>query len=414
MQNPSFSTLDVHYATALNLTVPWIVESVDMNVDGMTLDIGIEYSQRTAPCTECGKTCPVEDLREERSWRHLDMMQFVTTIRCRVPRSRCKEHGVKTIVTPWAGALSHFTSLFERFAVEVLQATTNVTAATKILRVSWHQAQLLMEHAVARGLSRRDGEAAIPHVGLDEKSFLKGHHYASLATDLDLGRVLDVEEGRKEENAIMLLKRAVSERQRKDVQAGAMDMWEPFMKAWRSVMGEEAPIVHDKFHVAGYLGKAVDLVRRTEHRQLRKEGKETLTRTKYLWLKSPENWKDEEREQFNALMQGELKVGRAWALKESFRGFWEYARGWSALRFFKRWYFHATHSRLQPMIDVARTLKRHLDGLLAYVEHRITNAVTEGLNSKIQAVKASARGFRSFVHYRIAILFHCGKLEMFP
>lgn len=414
MQNPSFSTLDVHYAAALNLTAPWIVESVDLNVQGMTLDIKVEYSGRTALCPECEKKCPVEDLREERRWRHLDMMQFVTTIRCRVPRSRCKEHGVKTIVTPWAGALSHFTSLFERFAVEVLRATTNVTAATRILRISWHQASLLMERAVARSLSRRDEEAVISHVGIDEKSFLKGHRYASLATDLDLGRVLDVEEGRKEENAITLLNRAVSERQRKEVKAGAMDMWEPFMKAWCAVMGDKAPIVHDKFHVAGYLGKAVDLVRKAEHREFRKDGKETLTKTKYLWLKNPDTWKDDERERFNVLMCEKLKVGRAWALKESFCGFWEYAKEWSALRFFKRWYFRATHSRLQPMIDVARTLKRHLDGLLAYITHPITNAVTEGLNSKIQAVKASARGFRSFAHYRVAILFHCGKLEMFP
>lgn len=414
MRTSPFPTLDAHYAAALNLAAPWVVGSVDLNVDRAALDIKVEYSGQTAPCPECGKACPVEDRREERSWRHLDMMQFVTTIRCRVPRSRCGEHGVKTIVTPWAGALSHFTSLFERFAVEVLRATTNVTAATRVLRISWHQAQLLMERAVARGLSRRDEEVAIPHVGIDEKSFLKGHRYASLATDLNLGRVLDVEEGRKEQNAAALLNKAISERQRKEVKAGAMDMWEPFMKAWRSVMGEAAPIVHDKFHVAGYLGKAVDLVRRAEHRELRKDGKETLTRTKYLWLKNPDNWEDDEREQFKALMRGELKVGRAWALKESFRKFWEYAKKWSALRFFNRWYFQATHSRLQSMIDVARTLKRHLDGLLAYVEHPITNAVTEGLNSKIQAVKASARGFRSFSHYRIAILFHCGKLEMFP
>ena len=158
----------------------------------------------------------------------------------------------------------------------------------------------------------------------------------------------------------------------------------------------------------------MDLVRKGEHRKFKKDGKETLTNTKYLWLKNPDTWKDEEREQFKTLMCNGLKVGRAWVLKESFRKFWKYTKEWSALRFFKRWYFRATHSRLPPMIDAAKTLKRHLDGLLAYITHPITNAVTEGLNSKIQVIKASARGFRNFLHYRTAILFHCGKLDMFP
>lgn len=414
MQIHPFPTLDEHYAAALGLTPPWVITSIDLRVEDKRLDIAVSYEGREAPCPECGTPCPLEDEREERSWHHLDMMQFVTTLRCRVPRSRCKAHQVKTITTPCAGKRSHFTLLFEHFAVEVFRATSNVTAATKLLRISWHQAQLLMERAVARGLVHRDKAAVIPHIGLDEKSFLKGHHYASLATDLDLGRVLDVEEGRKEENAIALLNRAVSEPQRAKVKAGSMDMWEPFMKAWRAVIGEEVPIVHDKFHVAVYLGKAVDLVRKCEHRQLKKDGQETLTKTKYLWLKNPDNWKDDERAQFNTLMRNELKVGRAWVLKESFRTFWEYAKEWSARRFFTRWYFRATHSRLPPMIAVAKTLKRHLDGLLTYISHPITNAVTEGLNSKIQTIKASAHGFRNFVHYRIAILFHCGKLEMFP
>lgn len=414
MKNPLFPTLDSHYATALNLTHPWIVSGVDLKVEAATLDIVVKYEGQTALCHECHKECPIEDLREQRSWRHLDMMQFITTIHCRVPRSRCQEHKVKTIATPWAAKQSHFTALFERFAIEVLQATANVTAATRILRISWHQAQLILERAVERGLSRRSEEATIPHMGIDEKSFLKGHHYASLATDLDLGRVLDVVEGRKQENARTLLHQALSQRQRKQVQAGAMDMWEPFMSAWSSVVGEDVPIVHDKFHVAGYLGKAVDLVRRSEHRQLRKDDKQTLTKTKYLWLKNPDTWKDTEREQFNALMHDQLKVGRAWALKEAFRKFWEYKARWAAIGFFNRWYFRATHSRLKPVIDAAKTLKRHLKGLLAYISYPITNAVTEGLNSKIQTIKANARGFRSFAHYRIAILFHCGKLEMFP
>jgi len=109
-----------------------------------------------------------------------------------------------------------------------------------------------------------------------------------------------------------------------------------------------------------------------------------------------------------------MKVGRAWSMKEMFRQFLDYTYKGSAQSFFKRWYFWATHSQLKPMIDAAKTLKRHLAGMLTYIKHHITNVVAEGLNSKIQNIKSNARGFRNFEHYRIAILFHCGKLALYP
>ncbi|PIQ68605.1 MAG: ISL3 family transposase [Candidatus Taylorbacteria bacterium CG11_big_fil_rev_8_21_14_0_20_46_11] len=403
-----------HYSLLLGLVAPWTIENVALDVDKATLDLYVvPQDADTFPCPQCGVASRLHDHAPERRWRHLDTMQFVTEIVARLPRITCRKHGVKTVTIPWADPHARWTILFERFAIEVLQGTSNITRAMTLLKIGWEQAQAIREQAVARGLARRTNED-IPHVGLDEKSFLKGHHYASIATDIDKGRVLDVAEHRTREAATILLKKAIPEAQRGGVKAIAMDMWEPFMGAARAVFGEDTDIVHDKFHVSGYLGKAVDMVRKKEHRALKKEGDETLTNMKYLFLKNPDNWEAAEREQFAALRTDELKVGRAWSIKEAFRMFWEYSKEWSAKRFFNRWYFWATHARLQPIIDTAKTLKRHLDGLLAYITHHITNAVTEGLNSKIQAIKANARGFRNFEHYRIAILFSCGKLDMMP
>ena len=109
-----------------------------------------------------------------------------------------------------------------------------------------------------------------------------------------------------------------------------------------------------------------------------------------------------------------LQVGRAWSIAQAFEDFWTYRYAGSARKFFDRWYFWATHSRLKPVIEAAKTLKRHLPGLLAYCKHRITNAVAEGMNSKIQLIKANARGFRNFEKFRIAILFYCGRLDLYP
>lgn len=276
---------------------------------------------------------------------------------------------------PCADAHSRFTLLFERFAVEVLQAAASATQARSLLRLSWEAVQRIKERAVERGLSRRSESDIILHVGIDEKSFLKGHRYATLVTDLDAGRVLDVVENRTLESAKKVLKTAVSERQLPCVEAGAMDMWEPFMKAW-SERFPYAPIVHDRFHIAAYLGKAVDAVRKREHRLLKKKGDDTLTGAKHLFLKNTEHHTAEEKKRFQILMHDGLKVGRAWVLKDAFRHFWEYVNVGSAEKFFKRWYFRATHSRLKPMADVAKMMRRHLDGLLAYCRHQISNAVT--------------------------------------
>lgn len=413
MNNPSRSTLDSHYAQALGLTEPWKVALVTLDIAQKTLDIEVLYDDRQAKCPECTAVCSIHNLRERRSWRHLDMMQFTTTIHAKTPRTSCPQHGVKTILVPWAEAHSRFTLLFEHFAIEVLQATASITQAQSLLRLAWDAVQRIKERAVERGLQRRDEDEIVVHAGIDEKGFLKGHRYASLATDLDRGRVLDVVEHRTLEAATELLSKAIPEAHRTLIEAGAMDMWEPFMRAWYAVF-PHAPIVHDKFHISGYLGKAVDTVRKKEHRELRKDGNDSLTGAKYLFLKNTENHTDDERTRFRLLMRDELKVGRAWSLKEAFRHFWDYDYVAAARKFFTSWYFRATHSRMKPIIDVAKMMKRHLDGLLSHCLHKISNSVTEGLNSKIQAVKANARGFRNFEHYRIAILFSCGKLNMLP
>lgn len=401
-----------HYSQLLGLVDPWSIADVELDVEQCTLMITLSESRDAhLLCPECGALSPRYDHGEIRSWRHLDTMQFKTTIRARLPRIKCATHGVKTVAVPWADAHARWTLLFEAFAIEVMLGTSNVTRAMALLKIGWESTQAIRERAVERGLARRTAEPIV-HVGIDEKAFLKGHRYASLATDLDKGRVLDVVEGRKKEDAVKLLNRALPEAHRTLVEAGAMDMWQPFMDAFSETIG--APIVHDKFHVSGYLGNAVDLVRRKEHRSLRKDGDESLTKTKYLWLRDPKHWDADEKKLFKKLMSNEFDVGRAWTYKETFRHFWDFVSVGAARNFFNRWYFRATHSRLAPIIAVAKTLKRHLAGLLAYCLHKITNAVTEGLNSKIQQVKSSARGFRTFAHYRVAILFFCGKLDLIP
>jgi transposase len=406
------SELQKHYGQLLGISSPWQVKGVELKLGDKRVEIVLEWKWGcAAQCAECGRECSIHDSAPERSWRHLDTMQFETVIRARVPRSDCPDHGVKTMRVPWAAPSGRFTLLFERFAIEVLFACASVSQACELLSIGWDAAHEIMRRAVERGLSRRQLEG-LKYLGLDEKSFQRGHSYITLLSDLEGGRVLEVVEERTQEAADQLWG-ALTAEQKKEVEAVAVDMWEPFIRSVEQHL-LEADVVHDKFHVSKYLNEAVDKVRRQEHKQLLAQGDKTLTGSRQLWLYNPQNFSADQASAFEQLKDLNLKVGRAWAAKELFSKFWEYEQeGW-ARRFFKDWFGWVSRSRLKPLVEVGRMLKRHLENLLTYLKHRITNAVTEGLNSKIQNIKAAARGFRSFKNYRTRILFFCGKLNLYP
>ena len=123
----------------------------------------------------------------------------------------------------------------------------------------------------------------------------------------------------------------------------------------------EAEIVHDRFHISKHPNEEVDKVREQEHKALRKEGDETLTGTKQLWLYNPENLSEVKWLAFEPLKQQEFKTARAWTIREQFRWSWDYRYAGNARKFFKQWYQWAIRCRLEPMKKVARMLKCHLD-----------------------------------------------------
>lgn len=403
--------LTEHYRLLLGLDASWEVSDVSLSLEEKRVDILVSHADGPVTCPECGAQCSIADHAPERTWRHLDTMQFETRLRARVPRCDCKACGVKTTAVPWAGKHSRFTLLFEAMAIEVIRACGNVKAAAGLLGLDWDSVHRIMERAVDRGLDRREVEE-VAHVGIDEKNFGRGQSYISLLTDLDGSRILEVTEGRTEESADELWK-AIPDQQRDKVEAVAMDMWQAYMNS-AATHAEQAEIVHDRFHISKHLNEAVDRVRRQEHKVLKKVGDDRLTGSKQLWLFNPDNMSEDRWIEFEALKDQELKTSRAWAIKEQFRWFWEYRYAGNARKFFDSWYGWAVRSRLRPISDTAKMLKRHLENILTYFRHRITNAASEGFNSRIQSIKSAARGFRAFRNYRIRILFYCGKLDLLP
>jgi transposase len=401
------------YRHLLGLEAPWDVTRVELSVAETKVDVWADHGDRTMwPCPECGRDLTTYDHSEERAWRHLDSCQFLTYLHARPPRVKCPEHGVHQVRLPWAEPMARFTTLFERLAVDVLMEC-HIEGAARLLRLSWDEAWHLMERAVARGL-RAKTAAVVAHIGVDETAIRRGHNYLTVVSDLDRGTVEHVAEERKRESLDTYFAK-LNPAQLEGIEAVAMDMWDPYLRSVRDhLAGADDKVVFDRFHIMGHMGKAVDTVRKQEHRLLRAAGDNSLVGSKYLWLYSEENVPDRDWDRFVTMRDADLKTARAWAIKENLRFLWSYVRrGW-ALKHWKRWYFWATHSRLKPVIEVARMLKRRLQGVLNFFPHHITNAVAEGLNSKIQKIKSSARGYRNTDHFKTAIYFHCGGLDLYP
>lgn len=402
------------YQQVLGLSEPWQVERIDLKMKEQEVHVFVEHKPGVAwPCPTCGKELACFDHAPERVWRHLDTCQLKTLLHARVPRVDCPQHGVLQAKVPWAEPRSRFTLLMERMILDVIGACSTIAGACLVMRTSWEEAWGVMARAVERGLARKQ-ERVIPHLGVDEKAFKKGHSYMTVVCDLDRSTVEHVADDRKIESLEGYFQ-GLTPRQREGIEAVAMDMWEPYVQATlRSLPLAAEKIVFDRFHVLKQMNEAVDQVRRREHRELMAEGDETLKGTKHLWLYAERNLPDKHKPALAQLRRLNLKVGRAWALKETLGHLWRYSsEGW-ARRFFKGWYGWARRSALEPVKKVALMIKSRLDQVVGYHRHHVTNGVAEGLNSKIMTIKRKACGFRNRQNFKTAIFFHCGGLELYP
>jgi transposase len=380
------------YRQLLGLGAPWTVERVELDVAKGRVEVYVGHApgQRFA-CPECGQELAVYDHLDERVWRHLDSMQFLTYLHARAPRVSCSEHGVKQVRLLWAEPGGRFTHLFEALGITVLRAT-NVKRAAQILRISWDEAWHIMERAVMRGRAAK-GQSMPSLLGVDEKAIAKGHSYMTLVCDLQAATVEYIGEERREASLAAYFE-AFPETSRQQIEAISLDMWPAYINACQAnVPQADDKMVFDRFHIMRHVLEALDKVRKREHKTLMSQGDSTLAKSKYLWLYSEENLPQRSKEHFQL---------------------WNYQTAGWAQRFWQRWYFWATHSRLAPMIEAAKLIARHLPNVLTYFKHRITNAVAEGLNSKIATVQKRACGYRNPDHFKIAVYFHCGGLNLYP
>jgi transposase len=391
---------------ALGLVPPWMVAAADFDADRRRLDIEIDFARGGRfPCPACGKPdCPVHDTARQ-TWRHLDFFQHQAFLHARTPRVTCPDCGVKQIAVPWARPGSGFTLLFEALAMTLMTAMP-VAAAARLMGEHDTRLWRILHYWVEKARERAD-YAQVKRVAIDETAARRGHDYITLFVDIDARRVLYVADGRDAGTIAQFaddLEAHNGDASR--IKEVCIDMSGAFIKGVADNL-TEAEVTFDRFHAVKLVNDALDKVRRAESKE-----RPELKRSRYLWLKNEPNLSAGQAAQLGSLAGTNLKTARAYRLRLAFQDIYaQPSRGWGEL-FLDRWISWARRCRLEPMRQVAATIKRHRDGILRWFDSAIANGLIEGINSLVQAAKAKARGYRSTRTLKAITYLIAGKLDL--
>ena len=390
---------------ALGLTPPWTVVRSDFDTQAGRLDVEIDFTPGSRfACPTCGAAdCPAYDT-QRKTWRHLNFFQHQAYLNARVPRVRCETCGIRQVNVPWARPDSGFTLLFEAMVMTMVSAMP-VAAVARI--VDEHDTRLwrVVHHYVDEGRGRADA-SEVTRVAIDETAARRGHDYITLFVDIDQARVLFAAEGKDAATVAAFAEDlAAHGGNPAAIVEVCIDMSPAFIKGVAESL-PEAAVTFDKFHAVKIINDAVDQVRRAEQKQ---QG--VLRGTRYIWLRNPNNLSERQRTTLESLPTRHLKTARAYQIRLAFQELYDQPSE-AAASYLKKWYFWATHSRLEPIIDAAHTVKRHWDGILRWFDSKIANGLIEGINSLVQAAKAKARGYRSTRNLKAIVYLLACKLDL--
>ena len=366
---------------------------------------------------EDGNSISLYDHSAKRTWRHLNIFEHECFIECSLPRVKCSKSGkVTTVKAPWEGKIKGFTLLFEAFALTLMREMT-VNAASRILGEHDTRLWRLLKGYVQQAYQEADF-SELKTVGCDELSARKGHNYLTVFADLEAKQVIYATEGKDASTWDRLVEELPKHNAKADqIETVSIDM-SPAYKKGASENCPDASIVFDRFHVMQTVGKAVDEVRRREHRSRLREGDKSLKESMWLFRNNPSNLDEDQTARLDTIKKANLITAKAYQMRLTLQDIYSLKRPTlfkKKLLIWCRWvkaYGRSKGYLFKPMIAAATSILNHLDGIISFAEYRITNAFMEGLNSVFSAVKRKARGFRSTQNLIYMLYFVAGKLEI--
>ena len=383
------------------------IEKVEKGDEG--LYGSITARGRSKPrCPECKRTAWSNGHVKERIWRFIPAWGIQIFLRYTPRRVICKKCGPGVEDMPWSMGKSPI-SLHLAVVIAMLTRKQPWKDVADMLDIHWNTVMAAISKIVAYGLEHRD-TSTVTRIGIDEISRRKGHVYQTNIYDLDQSRLVWTGTGRASETLDRFFEEW-GEKRTKKLAAICCDMWDPYIKSIKKY-APQAILVFDKFHIVQHLNTAVDNVRKEEYQQKKKQEPELLKGTKYIWLKNPENLTDTQRTRLGKLERLNLKINRAYLLKESFKKVFEYTYPACADKYLKWWSTRAMRSKLEPVKDFVRMIRKYWENVVTYFKENITNAMTEGLNRKAKVITARSYGFKSDKVFSLAMYHGLGELPM--
>jgi transposase len=399
-----------------------LVDVTGTRVTGVRFFSGGEVSVEVAPlwrkprCGVCGRRAPAYDRRPLRWWRHLVVGARVVLLAYAPRRVHCRRCGVRTEQVPWGASASRFSWAFEEW-VAYLAQITDQTKVHKLTGVAWSTVGQIIERVVSRRLSP-ERLSNLRRIGIDEFSYRKRHRYLTIVVDHDRRRVVWAAEGRSAETLSGFF-REVGPQACAAIELVSIDMAGGYKKAIAEFL-PGAQVIYDRFHVQRLASDALDAVRRSLVREAAaaedddSDESQAIKKTRWVLLKGWHRLDAGERARLHEVQRTNRPLYRGYLLKETLAGALDYRQPARAEKALRSWIAWAGRSRLRPFVRVARTLRAHFAGVLAYIQHRLTNGLAEGLNNKLRMISRRAYGFHS-AEALIAMLFlNAGGIKLSP
>lgn len=398
------------FQKALHIEKPFYVKDINFDEQEKKLEIKIDF-EKGATFNYKDATTGVEGTYKaydtvEKRWRHLNFFEHECYLICRTPRIQTKEEDVRLINPPWVGKGLGFTMLFEALILQMCEKMPINTVA-KMIKESDDKIWRVLEKYIEQVLGQAD-YSKMTVVGMDETSSRKGHKYITLFVDLKERKTVYIAEGKDHKTVESFAKDLKAHKGDPEaITDVSCDMSPAFIKGVKDNF-KKAEITFDKFHILKVINEAVNKIRKEEA-----QNNPLLKGTKYLFLKNAGNLSGKQKTQLDALKISKMnfKSIKALHIRENFQEIYS-AENLSVFEMLlKKWYWWATHCRLEPMKEAAYTIKRHWEGIVNWKRSLINNGILEGLNSLIQAAKAKARGFKTFRTFRLIAFLITGKLD---
>ena len=394
------------FEAALGIKAPWYVQGVDFDTAKRQLTIVVDFvaGSRFAYPGVAGEH-PVHDTQIKRL-RHLNFFQHECYLEVRVPRVRLPDGSVRLAEPDWVGKLDGFTVLFEALVLLLAQQMP-FAAVARIVNLSWHRVHAICSRYVDLALASAN-LSDVSTVAIDETSYRRGHEYLTLVADMQARRVVFVTPGRDAKTiegfaAYLSQHRGTPEQ----VASVSIDMSPAFIKGVAEHL-PNARLTFDKFHVVAHASKALDTVRRQQQK-----ADPELKGMRWTLLKDANKLNLAQLADLEALVRqyATKRTARAWLYREQLREILERKQIHVVSEMLRQWCTNVMRSKVEPMKEVARLIRRHFEGIVAWTQTRQTNGFIEAINGLFQAAKRKARGYTRFTTMRTVLFLVAGKLD---